>query len=501
LARYRWLAGFLLAGGTVFHLWYIASGIIDLAPDEAHYWEWSRRLDWSYYSKGPMVAYLIAGSTRLGGNTEFFVRLPAVLLALGTGLAVYALTRELFRSDRAAFLAVLILALIPIYSAGSVLMTIDAPLMFFWAFGALAFWNATESRDGIGWWIVAGSALGLGLLSKYTMALFAPCALLYLWGRSNRRVPLDAKGPYAAGVVALLLFLPVLVWNAQQDWVSLRHVFAQAGLAGEAGDSPASTFFEFLGSQFGVVSPLLFSALAFAGMRGCRPAAPERDDRFLFLGLFSVPVLAFFLLWSIHSKVQANWAAPAYLTAAVAFAGWCEAALDRKRAAAILSLVLAPAVFMVTVLHFPVILDRMGIDLPPRFDITRRLQGWKELGLAVGALMEAPENHGVFLLSDTYQIAGEMAFYVPGQPRAYNVNLGRRMNQYDIWGGLEKLEHRDALFVAAGDVDAPPALTCGALRKLHVVRPVYRGHPAQVFSIFKCGDYRGVVESKRATTY
>ncbi|MBF8261431.1 MAG: conserved membrane protein of unknown function, partial [candidate division NC10 bacterium] len=67
-----------LGFAVTFHLWFIASGRLDLAPDEAHYWTWSKRLDWSYYSKGPMVAYLIALSTRLGGDTDFYVRLPAV---------------------------------------------------------------------------------------------------------------------------------------------------------------------------------------------------------------------------------------------------------------------------------------------------------------------------------------------------------------------------------------------------------------------------------------
>jgi hypothetical protein len=156
---------------------------------------------------------------------------------------------------------------------------------------------------------------------------------------------------------------------------------------------------------------------------------------------------------------------------------------------------------MIAVLHFPVVLDRMGVELSPKHDITRRLHGWKELGSAVGALLQRPENRGVFLLSDTYQIASEIAFYVPGQPRVYNVNLGRRMNQYDIWAGLEEQEHRDALFVTWGDVDAPQTLACGAMRKLQVLRPIYRGHPAQVFSIFRCDDYRGVVENKGATTY
>ena len=100
LWRYRYFTFLLLFGLSLFHLWYTHRGFLDLAPDEAHYWEWSRRLDWSYYSKGPMVAYLIAGSTRLCGNTEFCVRLPAVLLALGTATVVYLLARRLFTSVR-----------------------------------------------------------------------------------------------------------------------------------------------------------------------------------------------------------------------------------------------------------------------------------------------------------------------------------------------------------------------------------------------------------------
>src|SRR5688500_7223721 len=95
----RWaywsLSGFLLVVTTA-RLWYLQQGYLELSPDEAHYWEWSRRLDWSYYSKGPFVAYLIALSTALGGSTDLFVRLPAVLLSAGTTVCVFGLIKALF---------------------------------------------------------------------------------------------------------------------------------------------------------------------------------------------------------------------------------------------------------------------------------------------------------------------------------------------------------------------------------------------------------------------
>lgn len=512
MMRYRFSAVLLIAGVTVFHLWYIASGRIDLAPDEAHYWEWSRRLDWSYYSKGPMVAYLIAVSTRLGGSTEFFVRLPAVLLALGTVIIIYSLTRALLASERAAFLAIVIAAFIPLFSAGSVLMTIDAPLMFFWAVGILAFWEANQSRDvrrgGRGWWILLGLALGLGLLSKYTMALFVPCALLYLVFFSNPPAPLRWREIYVAVLIAGILFTPVLIWNAQHQWVSLRHVVGQAGLSGDAHLS-ARTFLQFLGSQAGVISPFLLPALAAAILQCQRLRVTAMREQSLFLVVFSAPVLLFFLSWSVYSKVEANWAAPGYLTAVIALAAWWDSILGEKRSTskrrslALFSVLLLPGAFLVLIAHFPAALNLVGIDLPPRLDPTRRLHGWKELGSAVGELLEGSEKRNLFLLSDTYQIASEMAFYVPGQPQTYNVNLGRRMNQYDLWAGIEQLRGRDGLFVTNGDFIAPPAIekACMALRKLKTVTPIHRGRPAQVFSIFGCDGYRGVAEDGREVSY
>ena len=505
MMRYRFSAVLLIAGITVFHLWYIASGRIDLAPDEAHYWEWSRRLDWSYYSKGPMVAYLIALSTRLGGSTEFFVRLPAVFLALGTQMIIYSLTRALFMSERAAFLALLIAACMPLFSAGSVLMTIDAPLMFFWAGAMAAFWKALQARDdrrgGRSGWILLGFALGLGLLSKYAMALFFPCASLYLVVSS--RPPARLRWPLVAVLIAGVLFAPVLVWNVQHQWVSLRHVLGQAGLSGDA----QGNFFQFLGSQVGVVSPFLFIALSAAFFRCWRLRATEMREPSLFLVMFSAPVLLFFLSWSVFSKVEANWAAPGYLAAVITLAAWWDNILGENgstpKRSALCLLILLPGVFLVLVAHFPAALNLAGIDLPPRLDPTRRLHGWKDLGSAVGAALDGRENRNLFLLSDTYQIASEMAFYVPGQPQTYNVNLGRRMNQYDLWGGMEQLRGRDGLFVTNGDFIAPPAVekACTTVRKLGTVTPIHRGRPAQVFSIFECEGYRGVGEDGKKVSY
>jgi 4-amino-4-deoxy-L-arabinose transferase-like glycosyltransferase len=120
-----------LGFAVTFHLWFIASGRLDLAPDEAYYWTWSNRLGWSYYSKGPMVAYFITLSTRLGGDMEFYVRLPTVILSAGTGLLAFLLARGLCRSARVGLDAVLLVAAMALAQAGPILMTYDTPLVFF----------------------------------------------------------------------------------------------------------------------------------------------------------------------------------------------------------------------------------------------------------------------------------------------------------------------------------------------------------------------------------
>jgi 4-amino-4-deoxy-L-arabinose transferase-like glycosyltransferase len=510
LNRYMWLTVVLLLGTTAFHLWYIASGALDLAPDEAHYWEWSRRLDWSYYSKGPMVAYLIAASTRLGSSTAFFVRLPAVLLSLGTGILVYVFAGALFASRRAGFLAVLACSANPLYSAGSMLMTIDAPLVFFWTLAAYSTWRAVHGDpSALRWWLVLGIALGCGVLSKYTMLLIVPCIGAYLLISPVARSSLRRPGPYVALVVAAILCLPILVWNVQHGWVSLRHVETRVGLtaAGVGNDLhfAAKTFVEFLGSQFAVVSPVLFVAVVVAMMLSGRRGIRGRSDEYLFAFLLAAPPFAFFLLWSVYNKVEGNWGAPAYVTATIALAALWDEQLARspRRALARIVVVVLPGVLMVVLAHFPGMPRHLGLSLPPRLDLTRRLDGWRELGTAVGTVLDRPDGKNLFVFSDSYQIASELAFYVPGQPRVYNIAAGRRMNQYDIWGGLGAWRARDGLFVTYGDWDAPAPVreACEALPKLGVVATSHLGLPNQTFSIFRCVRYKGPSVGPSRMTY
>jgi len=497
---YRVLAlGWILAL-TLLHLWMIGSGRWPLSGDEAHYWEWSRRLDWSYYSKGPLVAYLIALSTRLGGHTEFWVRLPAVVLSALTALTGYALTRRIFHSERAAFVSVVLLSVMPLYAVGALLMTIDAPFVCCWGLAWLCL-SRVRPREGDLAWYGAGAAFGLGLLSKYTMFMLVPCVVLWLISSPRLRHWLRRREPYDALMLGLLIFSPVVVWNARHGWYSLRHVLIQAGggghrslLAGLAGGP------EFLATQFGVVSPLLFVVLFLAASWAWREGLRRDRDDLLLLVCASAPVFLFFQAWSVVTKVQANWAAHAYFTAAVAAAGWYESWFApgvSRHARSRLSRFLVVSIMLPTLLlplvFSPDALEWAGVRVPPALDlVSKRLRGWPELGRAVGEVMGSAEDRP-FLVSDRYQIASQLAFYVPGHPTVYNANFGRRMNQYDIWGGWEALIGRNGLFIMYGAGDPPEDLrdafrTVERVRTLAVPLP---GRPPNTFSIFKGEEFRG----------
>ena len=253
-----WSLGGVLVVATTIRLWYLQHGYLELSPDEAHYWEWSRRLDWSYYSKGPFVAYLIALSTALGGSTELFVRLPAVILSAGTTVGVFALIKALFADAKLALATAIVLQIIPLFAAGALLMTIDPPLIFFWTLMLWLVYRAL-AEDRTAYWYAAGIALACGLLSKYAMAYVVLSIWLFLATSRRYRGWLRRKEPYVMLAIGMAGFSPVIIWNLRHGAVSLKHVMGQADVhQGLSLQLSFSTLGEFLGSQALALSPLLF---------------------------------------------------------------------------------------------------------------------------------------------------------------------------------------------------------------------------------------------------
>ena len=497
----RWaywsLGGFLMVV-TAARLWYVHQGYLELSPDEAHYWEWSRRLDWSYYSKGPFVAYLIALSTTLGGATELFVRLPAVLLSAGTTVCVFGLIKALFSDARLALATAVVLQIIPLFAAGALLMTIDPPLIFFWTLMLWLVYRAL-SEERTTYWYAAGMALACGLLSKYAMGYVVLTVWLFMVTSPRYRGWLRRKEPYVMLAIGIAGFSPVIIWNLYHGAVSLKHVMGQADVhQGLALQLSLDTFGEFLGSQALALSPLLFGWMLIAMALSLWEGLRQRDDRWLFLFWGWAPTFSLMLALSLRQKVQANWAAPAYITSFIAAMAYVwyrwqavPAGLWKHLELVGAGLVILLALGMTAALHDPALFVRLGLQ--PSADPLARLKGWQTLARAVETLAgQMPKPP--FLLSDRYQISSELAFYVRGQPQAFNVNLGRRMNQYDLWDGLPSLAGHDAIYVQPENDELPQALRA-TFQRCDEGKPVIietLGFELKRFYLFPCWGFSGV---------
>ncbi|MFQ5428329.1 MAG: ArnT family glycosyltransferase [Thermodesulfobacteriota bacterium] len=496
----------ILAVVSALRLIYIIYSPFDLSPDEAHYWEWSRHLGLSYYSKGPGVAYIIAFFTALLGSTEFAVRTGAVVFAAGASYFIYLIGSLLTGDEKTGLYAALLSVVTPLLSAGSVLMTTDVPFVFFWA-GTVFFFIRALQGQGMRNWCLAGLFAGLGFLSKYTMVFIYPTLLLFLLSSREQRALLKTPGPYVAGIITSLVSLPVFIWNFANSGLTFRHTMGQAHV-GDGGFSIKEPL-EFLGSQAGLFTPLLFAAFVYGIYRCGRKGFGEGSVPHLFAFLASAFVFFFFLFAGFHGKVQANWAIAAYVTALPA-AVWAFQEAYKKaevRAKKTLTILGALAMLMGTagtvIAYCPWLLEPLGapnILWGPPFN---RVTSWQELGDRVGEVkmeMEAQTREEgskgkktIFIMSDTYQITSELAFYTPGQPAAYNINTGsRRMNQYDLWPGFSTLIGRDAVYVKGGKAGLTARTRSSFNRCKKELFPIYyKGRLLKEFSIFRCYAFKG----------
>jgi dolichol-phosphate mannosyltransferase len=287
-------------------------GILNLLPEEAYYWNYAQHLDIGYLDHPPMVAWLIHASQFLLGRSEFAVRLPAFL-----GWFVMAGFMYRFVEDTVgrgvARTVVLLLAVLPIYMSVGFLMTPDAPFYVCWA-GVLYFLSKAILKNRPLAWYGAGLFLGLGMLSKYTMGLVVPAALAYVLIDRNSRHWLKSPHPYVAALLALIIFSPVLYWNATHEWAS----FAFQGTRRWSGGMDFQLHI-LLGSILVLLTPLgLYEAVRVMidfrrGRAQLQQSDLERYRTYLFLLTFTIVPLAVFVIHSIQGQPKLNWTGPVWM--------------------------------------------------------------------------------------------------------------------------------------------------------------------------------------------
>ncbi len=305
------LAGVLCAAlMTLYRIGFLWIDQTDLFVDESQYWLWSRSFEFGYYSKPPLIAWIIGLFTGLGGSDSmFWIRLPAPLFHFATALILGVLGRDLF-GTRTAFWIMVSYITLPAVVLGSAVISTDTIMAPFFAL-ALLFYVRLLKQDKAVWALFAGLCAGIAFLSKYAGIYFLLCALLAALFMPSAR----PSGRQA--VVLLLAFLavalPNVLWNLNNDLSTFEHTLDNAEWVR---DSPTGfslhflEFAEFLFSQFGVFGPILFGALLV-----CLFRPGGRDGRLLLF--FSVPVIGLVCVQALLGKANANWAAAAYFAATV----------------------------------------------------------------------------------------------------------------------------------------------------------------------------------------
>jgi 4-amino-4-deoxy-L-arabinose transferase-like glycosyltransferase len=392
-----------VAAITALRLLWLAVQTADLYPDEAQYWLWAQHPAFGYYSKPPLVAWVIAVSTGVFGDGEFAVRLAAPLLHAVAALFVYAFAARLY-DRRTGFWSALAYSSLPGVSLSAFIISTDAVLLPCWAAALYAFIRAREMDDAR-WWIAVGIAAGLGLLAKYAMAYWLLSAFGYvLLMRGERR---HLRPLLGAAAVAFLIYLPNLWWNWSNGFVSYLHVRDNADLSRSASMFHPTAFLEFFGSQFGVFGPLFFAVLLaiFA-----RPRALT-EPRARLLAVFALPTLGMMLCVSLLSRAQPNWAAPTYVSAVILVVAWLLHGGRRRLLPVSIALNLALAVVLFGAADA---LAAVGVSVPAKYDPLHRLRGWRELGARVGGVLAA--HPGLTLLADDRELLAALIYYVRPHP-------------------------------------------------------------------------------------
>ena len=426
------LAIFLLTASRL--LWLLLSRT-DLYPDEAQYWLWSRHFAFGYYSKPPLVAWLIALSTLLLGNSEFAVRFWAPFLHALAALFIYGIGSRLY-DRRVGFWSALFYASLPGVCLSSLLISTDAVLLPSWAAALYAFIRARE-EGGARWWVALGIAIGAGFLAKYAMVYFLLSAVAFVlfFGAERRHL----RGLLGASAIAFLVFLPNLLWNAENGFASFGAVERNAALEGSLFHPLA--FLAFFGSQFVVFGPLFFAFLLWFFVR---PRALS-DPRSRLLAAFILPALLIVLLESLLKRAHANWAAPAYVAASALLA----ALLIERGFRRVLSFSIAfHLVVFLLIFGGAEILPSFGLPLPARYDPLHRVEGWKRLGQRVGALLA--RHKGSRLLADDRETLAALSYYA--RPNAFDAvdwDPSRRIgNEWDLTSDLSRKRGGNFLVVS-----------------------------------------------------
>lgn len=405
--RFR-AAALIIVALTVVRLIGLQISTVDLFFDESQYWAWSREPALGYFSKPPMLAWLIAAAEHVCGPSEACIRSPAPLMGLATGLLAYATGRALYDA-RTGFWAAMLAA----FGTGAVfssrIISTDVPLVLFSALALLAYVRLLEAPD-CRRALVLGFAIGAGLLAKYAMAYFLPGLLLAGAFEKRARALMARPEFWLALGTALIVVLPNLAWNAAYGFLTFRH--AGGNVSGEPIEPSVLRPLEFLAAQFAVFGPVVFgvaiaAAIPFVGRNSASRLLPQ--DRILLA--FALPALIVVTATATLVHAYANWAAASFIPLAVLTA----AILVRRNVMILLGGSVALGLWaQITLIGADAFATSVRLPFLARPNPYFRTLGWNAYGRTVGQLAR---KLGISVIAtDTRAEVASLLYYWRDQP-------------------------------------------------------------------------------------
>ncbi len=514
--NWHYLATFLIIYSVLLRLFYL--GLPELFYEEAYYWNYAKHLDIGYLDHPPMVAWIIGLFTKLMGDNEFSVRFGAFLCWFITAYFSYRLTREVH--DRASVnQATLLIATLPAFFAVGWVMTPDAPLMACWA-AALYFLYQAVIHDRRMAWSGVGVSIGLGMLSKYTIALLGPGALLFILLDRHSRKWIFRPEPYLAVILAIIIFSPVIIWNAEHEWASFLY----------QGRDRVAERFEFtlpyfISSIILIITPTgVLSVIAILLYRrtvisrsdvisGDTVSSVANRGYYLLMMLTLFPVVVFGGL-SMFMETKFHWTAPCWLGIVPYIAiTMTRSSLSNTHKLLEWSRRAWPATIMICLVCYGAALHYLALGFPGvPYPQNLYLLGWQGLGRDIEALVEQLEREtGERILvvgMDRNRIASGLAFYrtkaidSSSQPMAREPAFetsswhlfGGNSLMYEYWFPQEVQNNKTMLLISKAVTNLTSDEVRSRVRQVGDIKEITlwkNGRPAGRYYYCLVKDYRG----------
>lgn len=387
----------------------VLASTIGVAPDEAYYFAWSRHFAWGYPDHPPVVAWLIALSTLVGGDSQLALRLPAVVLGgVVLPLTLFWLGREVGLDRRTAGILVLSSLIQPLGIAAGLIITPDVPLIVCWTACTALVLRASRIETP-GSWVLAGIAAGCALLSKHSAWILLASIGAGLLADSRGRLQLKRAGPWLGLGVALLVSGPNLLWDAIRGFPSLsfqlRHGFSPA----EPILAPLRLV-ELIGAQAALLTPLVAWAVAWSLRRG-----PPRAPGGRLLWVMAIAPIIVFAGAALLTHPEANWPAPAHPLLIAQALSWLTAEREachepdaRQKFSRYVAAAVATSAVLTAVgaLH---LLSPLPF-FPPGREPAARLRAWHDLPESLTTGENRP------LTASDYELAAALSYHLPSHP-------------------------------------------------------------------------------------